>query len=137
MFCYTSTNKNLVKSNQQESAGKNDSLSVRLNALRSLANIFEGPCPISMLLAVNYFQKKHLSEAAVSRCSLKKVFWKYAANLLENTHEEVQFQAILLKSHFGMGVLLQICCIFLRTPFPKNTSGRLLLTLNDVLNTGF
>ena len=65
MFCYTSTNKNWVKSNQQESAGKNDSLSVRLNALRSLANIFEGPCSISMLAAVNYFHKKHLSEAAV------------------------------------------------------------------------
>ena len=65
MFCYTSTNKNWVKSNQQESAGKNDSLSVRLNALRSLANIFEGPCSISMLVAVNYFHKKHLSEAAV------------------------------------------------------------------------
>ena len=65
MFCYTSTNKNWVKSNQQESAGENNSLSVRLNALKSWANIFEGPCPISILLAVNYFHKNHLSEAAV------------------------------------------------------------------------
>ena len=38
-----------------------------------------------------------------------KVFWKYAANLQENTHAEVWFQksyfATLLKSHFGMGIL--------------------------------
>ena len=31
------------------------------------------------------------------------------------------------KSHFGMGVLLQICCIFSEHPFLKNTSGWLLL----------
>ena len=47
-------------------------------------------------------------EAVTQRCSYEKVFWKYAANLQENT--EVRFQqsckATLLKSHFGMGVLL-------------------------------
>ena len=32
------------------------------------------------------------SEAAVQRYSEKKVFWKYAANLQENTHAEVRFQ---------------------------------------------
>ena len=37
---------------------------------------------------------------------LGKVFWKYAANLQENTHAEMCFQATLLKSHFGMGFLL-------------------------------
>ena len=46
----------------------------------------------------------------------KKIFWKYAVNLQENTHAEVWFQyscfATLLKSHFGMGILLKICCIF-------------------------
>ena len=52
---------------------------------------------------------------ALQSCSLEKVFWKYTANLQENAH------ATLLKSHFGMGVLLQICCmisehLFLRTP---------------------
>ena len=40
----------------------------------------------------------------------KKVFWKYAANLQENTHAEVRFQwicfATLLKSHLGNGFLL-------------------------------
>ena len=40
----------------------------------------------------------------------KKVFWKYAANVQENTHAEVWFQQscfpTLLKSHFGLVVLL-------------------------------
>ena len=31
-------------------------------------------------------------EAANERCSLEKVFWKYAANLQENTYVEVRFQ---------------------------------------------
>ena len=31
-------------------------------------------------------------EAATQRCSWEKVFWKYAANLQENTHAEVRFQ---------------------------------------------
>ena len=31
-------------------------------------------------------------EAAAQRCSLEKVFWKYAANLQENTDAEVRFQ---------------------------------------------
>ena len=37
---------------------------------------------------VNNFQ----AEAALQRCSYKKLFWKYVANLQENTHAEVQFQ---------------------------------------------
>ena len=32
------------------------------------------------------------SEAATQRCFKEKVFWKYAANLQENTHAEVRFQ---------------------------------------------
>ena len=32
-----------------------------------------------------------VSEAAVHTFSLEKVLWKYAANLQENTHVEVQF----------------------------------------------
>ena len=32
------------------------------------------------------------AEAAIQRCSYKKVFWKYAANLQENTHAKVWFQ---------------------------------------------
>ena len=30
--------------------------------------------------------------AAVQRCSYKKVFWRYAANLQEKTHAEVWFE---------------------------------------------
>ena len=33
-----------------------------------------------------------ISDAATHRCSLEKVFWKYVANLQENTHAEVRFQ---------------------------------------------
>ena len=32
------------------------------------------------------------AEAAIQRRSYKKVFWKYAANLQENTHVKVWFQ---------------------------------------------
>ena len=49
-------------------------------------------------------------EPAIQRSSWEKVFWKYAANLKENTRVELQFQksckANLLKSYFGMSVLL-------------------------------
>ena len=38
-------------------------------------------------------------EAALHRCSYKKMFWEYAANLQENTYAEVWL-------HFGMVVLL-------------------------------
>ena len=31
-------------------------------------------------------------EAALRKCLYKQVFWKYAANLLENTHAEARFQ---------------------------------------------
>ena len=50
------------------------------------------------------------SEAGLYRCSYKKLFRKYAANLQETTHTKVWFQysckATLLKSHFSLGVLL-------------------------------
>ena len=66
------------------------------------------------------FRILELTEAALHRCSHKKVFWKYTLNLQENTHAEVHFST-LLKSHFTMGALLLIQCIlseklFLRTP---------------------
>ena len=40
----------------------------------------------------NHDFKGITSEAGVQRCSWEKVFWKYAANLQENTHVEVWFQ---------------------------------------------
>ena len=33
-----------------------------------------------------------LTEAALQSCFYEKVFWKYSANLQENTHAEVWFQ---------------------------------------------
>ena len=36
------------------------------------------------------------TEAVVQRCSWEKVFWKYAANLLENIHAEVWLQKLYL-----------------------------------------
>ena len=53
-------------------------------------------------------RKSHRSSP--SEAFLGKVFWKYAANLQENTHAEVQF---------GMGVLIKICCIFSEHLFLK------------------
>ena len=55
---------------------------------------------VSLLTAINggsWFLLNHIAEAAVKKCSYKKVFLKYAANLLENAHAS---------SHVGMGVLL-------------------------------
>ena len=34
----------------------------------------------------------HSSQAALQICYKEKVFWKYTANLQENTHAEMQFQ---------------------------------------------
>ena len=39
-----------------------------------------------------HIKRKEISEAAIQRCSEKQVFWKYAADLQENTHAEVRFQ---------------------------------------------
>ena len=40
-----------------------------------------------------------VTEAGTYRCSYEKVFWKYAANVLENTHAEVRTPGgLLLKS---------------------------------------
>ena len=51
------------------------------------------------------------------------MFWKYAANIQESTYAKVWFQksckATLLKSYFGIGVLLYICCIFSKYHFLK------------------
>ena len=51
------------------------------------------------------------AEAALQSCSKEKVFWKYAAPLPKCDFNKVCFATLLLKPHFGMGVLLQIWCI--------------------------
>ena len=40
-------------------------------------------------LATRNFRKHFYTEAAIQRCYWEKEFWKYAANLQENTHAEV------------------------------------------------
>ena len=68
---------------------------------------------------------KVLTEAATQRCPYEKVFWKYAANLQENTHAEVQsnFIETALRHGCSPANLLHIS----RASFFKNTSGQLLL----------
>ena len=77
--------------------------------------------------------EKAITEAAIQRCSHKTVFWKYAANLQDNTHAEVRFQIKLLCNFIEIALrhgcsLVNLLHIF-RTPFPQNTSRRLLLQL--------
>ena len=57
---------------------------------------------------IEFFEKKVKSpEAALHSCSHKKVFWKYASNLLEPPLPKCDFNKVAwLKSHFGKGVLL-------------------------------
>ena len=43
------------------------------------------------LLAFRYFPQEALRQA-IQRCSYKSIFWKYAAELKENTRAEVWFQ---------------------------------------------
>ena len=82
-----------------------------------------------------YFQNRNLQmfwkccfqKQPTQCCPLVKVLWKYTANIQENTHVDVRFQqscfttcfATLLKSNFGMGVLLQICYRFSQHLFPS------------------
>ena len=79
-----------------------------------------------------FYLKKCLlyTEAALQRCSCKKVFWKYAAKLQE--HPCWSVISMKLKSNFIEITLRHGCSpvnllhIF-RTSFPKNTPGGLLL----------
>ena len=78
-----------------------------------------------------------ISDAAIQRCSYEKVFWKYVANLLENTK-------------CGNAISIKLLCNFIeitlrhgcspanslhifRTPFLKNISGWPLLSFNNLI----
>ena len=68
----------------------------------------------------------HSTETALHRCSYKKFFSKYVANLQKNTYAEVcLFIETTLWHECSSVNLLHI----FRTPFHKNTYGRLLLIL--------
>ena len=69
--------------------------------------------------AEGLYTKALYPEAALQSYIYKKAFWKYAANLQENTISPVHLLHIL------------------RAPFPKNTSGRLLVIIAAILEGGF
>ena len=54
----------------------------------------------------------------------------------DNTHAEVRFRygccAALLKSHFGFGVLLQICCMFSEHLFLGTPLGGYFCIVNQI-----
>ena len=71
-----------------------------------------------------------ISRSSYPEVFLRHLFWKYVANLQENTHAEVWFQSsccsfieITLRHGSSPVNLLHI----FRIPFPRNTSGWLLL----------
>ena len=66
-------------------------------------------------------------KAAIQRCPQEKVFWKYAANLQENT--QANFIEITLRHGCSPVHLLHI----LRTPLPKNNSERLPLNIDIMM----
>ena len=95
--------------------------------IKLVRNILENKPNLTRIFIKNYGRhvEWRFTEVVPHRCSSKQLFWKYAANLQENTHAEVWFHkswsAALLKSLFRMGVLLYICWmfaehIFWRTP---------------------
>ena len=49
---------------------------------------------IKFFFAMNCNLSVQFAEAATQRCSWKKMLWKCAANLQENTHAEVWFQSL-------------------------------------------
>ena len=63
---------------------------------------------------ISYYARS--SKAAGQKFYWEKVFWKYAVNLQENTPCQSVISIKLLwnfiEIHFGMGVLLHLCCIF-------------------------
>ena len=64
---------------------------------------------------------KWLSEAATQRYSLEKVFWKYAANLHEDTMSKCDFNKVAKQLYWNCTSALVFSCkfsehLFLRTP---------------------
>ena len=64
-----------------------------------------------VLNILQIYRRAPMPKCDFNKAAKKKVFWKYAANIQENTHAEVWFQH----------------------PFLKNTSGRLLLNIRKTI----
>ena len=56
--------------------------------MRQVLIVSKKPMMVYWSLKSNYSD----AEAATQRYSWEKMFWKYAANLQENTHAKVRFQ---------------------------------------------
>ena len=72
----------------------------------------------------------YLSEAAAQRCSLEKVFWKYAANLQENIHAKVWSQWSIIEITLRHGCTPVNLLHIFREPFPENISRQLPLPID-------
>ena len=68
-------------------------------------------------------------EAATWGCSYEKVFWRYAANLQENTQSviSIKLQSNFIEITLGHGCSPVNLLHMFRIPFPRNTFGWLLL----------
>ena len=81
--------------------------------------------------------KVNILEAVLYRCSWEKVFWKYPANLQENTHATCEhswiLKATLLKS-LWCGCFPVNLLHFFRIPFAKKTSGVMFLTFTELIS---
>ena len=78
------------------------------------------------------YRRAPMPKCDFNKAAKKKVFWKYAANIQENTHAEVlqsNFIEITLRHGCSLANLLHI----LRTPFLKNTSGQLLSNIRKTI----
>ena len=73
----------------------------------------------------------YVSQAAIQRCSVEKVFWKHAASLQENTHAEVRFQSNFIEIALRHGCTPVNFLHIFKALFSKNTSGWLLLKCQD------
>ena len=72
------------------------------------------------------------TEAAIQRYSHKNVLWKYAANLQETPMPKCNFNKVALQlywNHISAWLSPVNLLHIFRTPFPINTSGRLLLVI--------
>ena len=68
-------------------------------------------------------------EAALRRCSYKKVFREYAANLQETPIPKCDLQSNFIEIALRHGCSPVNLLHIFRTPFPKNTPGWLLLSI--------
>ena len=88
--------------------------------VKAIPGKYGNPCAVGVTKYLNITyrcEKKGNHQKSPLVGVLIKSCWKCAANLQDNTSADARFQescfATLLKSHFGMAVLLQIFCISL------------------------